>query len=144
MFKYILKQQSGFEHKQYHPKNENDMPDLEKYLEVEKGICIKLNQHKLMWQNGSIIENPNYEKYIKEQQQLEKQKHEKIEIQKIINVKKKRISELKNLLIESDYRAIKYFEGYYTKEEYNPYKIERQNYRNEINQLEEEILNLIK
>ena len=50
-----------------------------------------------------------------------------------------RINELKQLLSESDYRAIKYAEGYYTEEEYKPYKELRQSYRDEINQLEQEL-----
>lgn len=50
-----------------------------------------------------------------------------------------RIEELKQLLKESDYRAIKYAEGCYTKTEYKPYKDQRQAYRDEINQLEAEI-----
>ena len=50
-----------------------------------------------------------------------------------------RIAELKQLLRESDYRAIKYAEGCYTEEEYKPYKELRQSYRDEINQLEQEL-----
>lgn len=62
----------------------------------------------------------------------------------ITNVDKKiynehRISELKQLLADTDYRAIKYAEGYYTEEEYAPYKALRQSYRDEINKLEEEL-----
>ena len=47
-----------------------------------------------------------------------------------------RIEELKVLLNDSDYRAIKYAEGCYTDEEYQPYKELRQSYRDEINELE--------
>lgn len=50
-----------------------------------------------------------------------------------------RISELKQLLADTDYRAIKYAEGYYTEEEYAPYKALRQSYRDEINNLEQEL-----
>lgn len=64
----------------------------------------------------------------------------KKELTKIQN--EKRINELKKLLSESDYRAIKYAEGLYTEEEYQPYKELRQSYRVEINQLEEEINSL--
>ncbi len=53
--------------------------------------------------------------------------------------KKKRIDELKTLLANSDYRAIKYAEGIYTEEQYAPYKAERQAYRDEINRLQEEL-----
>lgn len=51
----------------------------------------------------------------------------------------KRIEELKQLLRDTDYRAIKYAEGCYTEEEYKPYKELRQSYRDEINQLEENL-----
>lgn len=47
-----------------------------------------------------------------------------------------RIGELKRLLRESDYKAIKYAEGVLTAEEYAPVKAERQVYRKEINELE--------
>ena len=52
-----------------------------------------------------------------------------------------RIFELKQLLSQTDYRAIKYAEGYYTDEEYRHYKEQRQAYRDEINQLEGELNN---
>ena len=48
-----------------------------------------------------------------------------------------RIEELKRLLSESDYRAIKYAEGEYTEEEYKPYRVQRKAYRVEINELQE-------
>ena len=51
----------------------------------------------------------------------------------------KRIAELKVLLSETDFRAIKYAEGLYTEEEYLPYKELRQAYRDEINALEQEL-----
>ena len=51
----------------------------------------------------------------------------------------KRIIELKQLLSQSDFRAIKYAEGLYTEEEYLPYKEQRQSYRDEINALEQEL-----
>ena len=53
-----------------------------------------------------------------------------------------RIAELKQLLAQTDYRAIKYAEGMYTEEEYAPYKAQRSAYREEINQLEEELSTL--
>lgn len=53
--------------------------------------------------------------------------------------KRMRINVLKSLLMESDYRAIKYAEGIYTEEQYAPYKAERQAYRDEINRLQEEL-----
>ena len=53
--------------------------------------------------------------------------------------KEQKIAALKQRLIESDYRAIKYAEGLYTEEEYQPYKEQRKQWRDEINQLEQEL-----
>lgn len=49
------------------------------------------------------------------------------------------ISALKQRLSETDYKAIKYFEGYYTAEQYAPIKAEREGWREQIRELEEEI-----
>lgn len=50
--------------------------------------------------------------------------------------KQARISELKMLLAESDYKAIKFAEGWLTGDEYAVTKAERQAWRDEINALE--------
>lgn len=47
------------------------------------------------------------------------------------------IDQLKEKLQETDYRLYKFIEGYYTAEEYEPYKIQRQTWRDEINRLEQ-------
>lgn len=47
-----------------------------------------------------------------------------------------RIAELKRLLAQTDYEAIKYAEGELSAEEYAPYKAERAQWRAEINELE--------
>lgn len=47
-----------------------------------------------------------------------------------------RIAELKQKLQETDYQAIKHFEGCLTDYEYEPIKTQRQAWRNEINELE--------
>lgn len=47
-----------------------------------------------------------------------------------------RIAELKQLLAESDYKAIKYAEGWITAEDYAATKAQRQAWRDEINELE--------
>ena len=62
--------------------------------------------------------------------------------QRPIRIRQIRINELKTLLEESDYKAIKYAEGLISEEEYAPIKQERQSYRAEINQLEAEIAEL--
>lgn len=45
-----------------------------------------------------------------------------------------RVEELKQLLANSDYKAIKYSEGLISDEEYEPIKLQRQAWREEINQ----------
>jgi len=47
-----------------------------------------------------------------------------------------RINELKQLLKKTDYQAIKFAEGQITLEEYEPMKLQRQAWRDEINELE--------
>ena len=58
-----------------------------------------------------------------------------------INPTISRINQLKSLLQQSDYQAIKYAEGWLTEQEYAPIKAQRQAYRDEINQLEQELEN---
>lgn len=50
-----------------------------------------------------------------------------------------KILNLKKQLQETDYKAIKYAEGWLTEEEYAEIKAERQRIREEINRLEEEL-----
>ena len=57
-----------------------------------------------------------------------------------IAYKKKRIAELKSLLQATDYQAIKYAEGFISEEDYLPIKQTRQEYRDEINELETQII----
>ncbi len=51
--------------------------------------------------------------------------------------KEDRIVELKQALLDTDYKAIKYAEGWLSAEEYEPTKLQRQEWREEINRLEE-------
>lgn len=51
-------------------------------------------------------------------------------------INRTRITELKQNLANTDYQAIKHFEGYLTDEEYEPIKLQRQAWRYEINELE--------
>ena len=57
-----------------------------------------------------------------------------------VQANKKRIAELKALLQATDYQAIKYAEGFISEEDYLPIKQTRQEYRNEINELETQII----
>lgn len=49
------------------------------------------------------------------------------------------ILDLKQMLDDTDYQAIKYAEGWMTDEEYEPIKLQRQEWRDEINRLESNI-----
>ena len=50
-----------------------------------------------------------------------------------------KIAELKQMLADSDYKAIKYAEGLISDEEYMPIKAERESWRKKINCLEGEM-----
>ena len=54
-----------------------------------------------------------------------------------VDENEQRIWQLKELLQESDYKAIKYAEGWISEEDYAPIKAERQAIRDEINKLEQ-------
>lgn len=57
------------------------------------------------------------------------------------NLEKRRmISRLKQELAETDYKALKYIDGALSEEEYAPVREQRQALRNQINELEAEIL----
>jgi hypothetical protein len=112
-----------------------------------------LGKHQLKWsyEADTTIEEDVFEEVINEDTK-EVEKVKKGTIQKTIkhpilvaydNSKevekanaRKEIAELKQLLKDTDFKAIKYFEGYYTDEEYEPIKLERQSYRDKINALE--------
>lgn len=54
-------------------------------------------------------------------------------------IKNTRIAELKYKLMQTDYQAIKYAEGLITTEEYAQIKAQRQEWRDEINELEQQL-----
>ena len=55
-------------------------------------------------------------------------------------VVKRAISELKRKLSDTDYKAIKYAEGFLTEEEYKETKAQRQMWRDRVNELESKIV----
>lgn len=73
-----------------------------------------------------------FKKYTAEELKENKRKQE-------INDINSQITKLKNDLSSTDYKAIKYAEGYYTEEEYSTIKIERENIRIKIRNLEEKL-----
>ena len=65
---------------------------------------------------------------------------EEIEAYKVVETPKNIIiQELKTLLTNSDYKAIKYAEGLLSDEEYEPIKLQRQEWRKQINELEKQL-----
>lgn len=74
-----------------------------------------------------------YNKFVKIITGDDREKAKRLE--NIIN----RISTLKHNLKLTDYKAIKYGEGLITSDEYAPIKMQRMQYREEINKLEEQL-----
>lgn len=124
---WLFKQNNGFERIICNDKAQIEN-NKDKLIEVTNETYYKLEFHQLMWVNGELAKNPNYQEYFNEQAE----KFKKAETQS-------RINQLKNKLAETDYRAIKYAEGEYTEEQYAPYKKQRQEWRDEINRLEVEL-----
>ena len=110
----------------------------------------KLYYYKAKDKNCFLVDkNPlddlgDYEEITKKQyENYQKQIQEQINNVELsdIEIKRRRIAELKGLLRASDYQAIKYAEGLISDKEYKPIKEQRQAYRDEINELEQEIEN---
>ena len=87
-------------------------------LSACSGKCFKI-------ENGVAVKRRDVPEYISSH----REKADKI----------KEIALLKQQLFESDYKAIKYSEGFYTEEEYLPIRQERADIRTRINQLEDEL-----
>jgi len=94
------------------------------YIAVSDEDYVKLCNRELCWQDGVLTPYTKTAADIQEEENA---------------VKYARIAELKRLLLLSDYKAIKYAEGYIAAEDYAPIKAERQAWRDEINELEEEL-----
>ena len=88
-----------------------------------------------LWVNGCQVWNPTQSLYA-EHGYLPYVAPEPTEEELAEQVKQARISELKMLLAESDYKAIKFAEGWLTGDEYAYTKAQRQEWREEINALE--------
>lgn len=131
----LFKQNEGFSTSSFTGKvvdGIENIPDeiKDNLIQVDDSVYQDLIDHKLMWSNGELVNNPDYKDYLLDLENANR-----------LRTKRNRIVELKQLLADSDYRAIKYAEGLYTEEEYAPYKEQRQAYRDEINQIESEIGN---
>ena len=102
--------------------NYQTFPIVEDMIEVNEEQLNKVGDgYKFDLSTKTIVEDSTY--------QENKIKQEKLD----------RISNLKSLLRNTDYQAIKYAEGQLTEEEYTPIKAQRQEWRNEINLLESKI-----
>lgn len=96
-----------------------------------------------------IVEYPNGGKEVEEvidipyqAEVLEHDEYEDILVFKLFTEKelaKNKIEELKGNLTETDYQAIKFAEGELTAEEYEPMRLQRKAWRDEINNLEKVI-----
>ena len=95
-------------------------PIVEDMIEINDSNINKIgNGYKFDLSTNTIVEDTTY-KDMKEK-----------------STKLSRIIELKSKLSQTDYQAIKYAEGQLTEEEYAPIKAQRQEWRNEINLLEQ-------
>ncbi len=61
------------------------------------------------------------------------------EKEKLIEEKFKEMDILKSVLSKTDYKALKFLEGWYTEEEYEPIKNEREQIRRQIRKIEQEL-----
>lgn len=76
---------------------------------------------KYRYENGEILEDPDFTPPVDNTALLNQ------------------IGELKAELSETDYKALKYMEGWLTEEEYAPVKVQRQALRDKINELEAQL-----
>jgi hypothetical protein len=80
--------------------------------------------------NGEIIEMTPEE--------IAEMETERIAYESSPEYKAQQISELKAQLAATDYKALKFFEGWLSEDEYAPIRAERQAIRDKINELEKE------
>lgn len=87
--------------------------------------------------------HPGYDKIIKGKLVQDFESYNTAKQAELLKLSKfDRIRELKSLLNETDYLALKFADGVFTEEEYAPIRSLRQSYRDEINVLETEIASL--
>ena len=62
-----------------------EIPDeiVNDLIQVDEGTFKDLQDHKLMWQNGVLVNNPNYNDYVAEQETLKQKKKYEKELAKI-------------------------------------------------------------
>ena len=89
------------------------------------------------FENGVLIDIPQVEFETMRLAQLEYE--QKLQRQAEIDEIQYKISEAKTKLSQTDYQAIKYFEGFISEADYAQIKAQRQAWRDEINVLESEL-----
>ena len=89
------------------------------------------------FENGVLIDIPQAELETMRLAQLEYE--QQLQRQAEIDEIQRKISETKAKLSQTDYQAIKYFEGFISEADYAPIKVQRQAWRDEINALETEL-----
>lgn len=97
------------------------------YKPVTDEMYAKLLDHTAHWVDGKLVER---EKTPEEIEEEKRQREEEARLEEIAT--------LKGYLAETDYKAIKYAEGWITAEEYAETKAQRQVWRDRINELEPE------
>ena len=89
------------------------------------------------FENGVLIDIPQAELETMRLARLEYE--QQLQRQAEIDEIQRKISEAKAKLSQTDYQAIKYFEGFISETDYAPIKAQRQAWRDEINALETEL-----
>ena len=89
------------------------------------------------FENGVLIDIPQAELETMRLAQLEYERQ--LQRQSEIDEIQRKIDETKAKLSETDYQAIKHFEGFISEADYAPIKAQRQAWRDEINALEAEL-----
>ena len=89
------------------------------------------------FENGVLIDIPQAELETMRLARLEYE--QQLQRQAEIDEIQYKINETKAKLSETDYQAIKYFEGFISEADYAPIKAQRQAWRDEINALETEL-----
>lgn len=96
------------------------------YKEVSDELYTKLLNHEAHWVDEELVEREKTPEEIEREEEAKRQA-----------AITKEISALKANLAGTDYKAIKYAEGWITEEEYAETKAQRQAWRDRINALEE-------
>lgn len=110
----------------------------EKHYYYKDGNALLDSKHQLdETEIGNYVEITEEEYITFRSQQNSKGNHDQTEV----DINRKKIADLKELLDSSDYKLCKYLDGDMTEEDYAPIRQQRHAWRVEINRLEAEIEN---